>query len=81
MFKEIVDSYDGWSFCQIQYNYVDTEYQAGTRGLKYAASKNLAIIAMEPIQGGNLAVNSPSAIQAIWDQAVIKRTPAEWALQ
>jgi predicted aldo/keto reductase-like oxidoreductase len=81
MFKEIVDSYDGWSFCQIHYNYVDTEYQAGTRGLKYAASKNLAIIVMEPIQGGNLAVNPPSAIQAIWDQAVIKRTPAEWALQ
>ena len=81
MFKEIIDGYDGWTFCQIQYNYVDTEYQAGTRGLKYAASKGLAVVVMEPIQGGNLSVNPSEEIQAIWDEAEIQRSPAEWALQ
>ncbi len=81
MFKEIIDSYDGWTFCQIQYNYVDTEYQAGTRGLKYAALKGLAVVVMEPIQGGNLSIKPSEEIQAIWDEAEIKRTPAEWALQ
>ncbi len=81
VFREIVDGYDGWTFCQIQYNYVDTEYQAGTRGLKYAASKGLAVVVMEPIQGGNLAVNPPDVIQAIWDEAETQRTPADWALQ
>ena len=31
-FEEIVNGSDLWSFCQIQYNYMDTENQAGTRG-------------------------------------------------
>ena len=81
LFKEIIDYYDGWTFCQIQYNYMNTEYQAGTRGLKYAASKGLAVVVMEPIQGGRLAVPPPPDVQAIWDEAPVKRTPAEWALQ
>ncbi|MEM3041039.1 MAG: aldo/keto reductase [Nitrososphaerota archaeon] len=79
--KEIIDGYDGWTFCQIQYNYIDTEYQAGTKGLKYAASKGLGVVVMEPIAGGMLAVTPPPTIQAIWDEAEVKRTPAEWALQ
>jgi predicted aldo/keto reductase-like oxidoreductase len=80
LFKKIIDSYD-WPFCQIQYNYVDTEYQAGRRGLKYAASKGMAIIVMEPIAGGNLAVTPPKDIQAIWNRAGLQFEPAKLALQ
>lgn len=81
VFKDIIDGYDGWTFCQVQYNYMDMDYQAGIRGLKYAASKGLATVIMEPIAGGMLAVKPPPEIQIIWKEAEIKRTPAEWALQ
>jgi len=78
-FNRIVDDY-GWTFCQIQYNFLDTENQAGTAGLKYAASKNMAVIIMEPLRGGNLAKTPPPSVQKIWEKADHKKTPAAWAL-
>lgn len=81
VFKQILDEYDGWTFCQIQYNFMDVEYQAGRRGLEYASDKGLAVVVMEPVRGGRLARNIPPAIQSIWDSAPARRTPAEWALQ
>jgi predicted aldo/keto reductase-like oxidoreductase len=79
-FKEIVDAHD-WTFCQIQYNYMDTNYQAGTEGLHYAAKKGLAVVIMEPIAGGRLAVNPPEGIKKLWKEGHHRWKPAEWALQ
>jgi hypothetical protein len=81
VFQDIVDGYDGWTFCQIMYNYMDEEHQAGTKGLKYAADKGLAVVVMEPIRGGQLSINPPQSILELWDTAPRKRTPADWALQ
>jgi hypothetical protein len=65
--------------CQIQYNYMGEAFQAGTAGLEYAAGKGLAVVVMEPLLGGFL-VTGPAEVQAAWDAAPVRRTPAEWAL-
>lgn len=44
---------------QIQYNYMDIECQAGTRGLKHAADKSLAVVITEGLRGGMLAGQAP----------------------
>ncbi|MBL7202337.1 MAG: aldo/keto reductase [Anaerolineae bacterium] len=78
MFKQIIDAYEGWTMCQIQYNYMNEKDQAGTSGLEYAASKGLAVVVMEPLLGGKL-VDPPPSIQELWDEAKVRRSPAAWA--
>ncbi|MDR0424508.1 MAG: aldo/keto reductase [Clostridiales Family XIII bacterium] len=80
LFKEVLDSYP-WEFCQIQLNYMDAGFQAGVEGMKYAASKGVPVIIMEPLKGGKLTDSVPDAISRLWDKAPIKRSPAEWAFR
>ena len=80
VFKEIVDSYN-WDICQIQYNFLDENSQAGTKGLEYAAKKGIAVIVMEPLHDGNLVRNIPPEVSEVWNESEVKRTPAEWGLR
>jgi hypothetical protein len=80
VFQEIINSYDNWTLCQIQYNYMDEKFQAGSRGLEYAHKKGLAVVVMEPIKGGRLTI-FPEKVARLWADAPVQRTPQEWALR
>lgn len=77
-FVKIIDSYD-WDFCQIQFNYLDVNYQAGLKGLEYASSKNMAIMIMEPLRGGALA-NVPPELEKKFKESNKNLSPVGWAL-
>lgn len=76
VFKKIIDAYDGFEFCQIQFNYIDVDYQAGIEGLEYAAAKGLGVIVMEPLLGGKLALPHEKVAAKLTSE----KTPVEWAL-
>jgi uncharacterized protein len=54
VFEEII-RYHNWDFCQIQLNYIDTEIQAGMKGVHLAEELGIPLVIMEPIKGGTLA--------------------------
>lgn len=80
MFCQLVDAYD-WDFCQIQYNYMDENSQAGRKGLQYADSKGLPVIIMEPLRGGKLVNRLPGEAEKIFVEYPVRHTPAQWALR
>lgn len=79
-FKEIIAAND-WTMCQIQYNFLDEHLQAGTEGLKYAASQKLAVMIMEPLRGGALAGKLPKAVKQIYDKTGTESSAAAWGLR
>ncbi len=80
MFIELLNAYD-WDFCQIQYNYLDENSQAGRTGLMAAAAKGIPVVIMEPLRGGRLVNNLPKGAVNAFEKHSPKRSPAEWALR
>ena len=78
MFCKLLDIYD-WDFCQIQYNYLDENSQAGATGLHRAAEKGLPVIIMEPLRGGRLTNMLPASAKKIIAHTSL--TPAQFAFR
>ncbi len=76
-FLDLLEQYP-WDFCQIQYNYMNENYQAGRAGLLRAHELGLPVIIMEPLLGGKLAVGLPKKAERLF--AETGRSPAAWAL-
>lgn len=76
-FVKLIDCYD-FDFVQIQYNYMNEYYQAGTAGLKLANEKGLAVIVMEPLLGGSLVNSLPNNAMKVIEE--VGSNPVELAL-
>jgi hypothetical protein len=79
-FLKILNDYD-WDFCQIQYNYIDVNSQAGEQGLKAAHEKGIPVIIMEPLRGGKLVNMLPEKARKIISENKRGWTPAQWGLR
>ena len=69
-----------WDMVQIQYNFMDVDNQAGTKGLELAGSMGIPVVIMEGLLGGRLA-SAPDNVQALYDAFPVKRSAVEWAFR
>ncbi len=79
MFCQLMDAYD-WDFCQIQYNYMDENTQAGRVGLQYAYSKGVPVVIMEPLRGGRLVNHLSQKALDTFARYPVQKSPASWGL-
>ena len=78
-FEYILNDWD-WDMVQIQYNFMDVDNQAGTKGLELAGRKGIPVVIMEGLLGGRLA-KAPANVQKLYDEFPVKRSPVEWAFR
>ena len=78
-FEFILNDYD-WDMVQIQYNFMDIENQAGTKGLELAGEKGIPVVIMEGLLGGRLS-KAPENVQALYDAFPVNRSAVEWAFR
>ncbi|MDR2459963.1 MAG: aldo/keto reductase [Deltaproteobacteria bacterium] len=74
LYKTILTSYD-WAMAQLQYNYLDTNFQAGREGVKITAQRGVAVVVMEPLRGGYLVKYMPPVAGE-----PLKKARPDWSL-
>ena len=79
VFEEILTAYH-WDFCQIQYNYMDTDIQAGEKGYALAEKLGIPMVIMEPIKGGSLSA-LPKDITGEFRAYAPDASDSSWALR
>ncbi|MDR1042023.1 MAG: aldo/keto reductase [Deltaproteobacteria bacterium] len=79
LFEEILKSYD-WAMTQVQYNYLDRDWQAGRKGVKLAYDRGVAVVVMEPVRGGFLVNYLPDGPKETFRKAHPDWSLAAWCL-
>ena len=79
--KSIVQAYDRWTLCSVQYSYMDVKHNPGANGIRYAADSGLAVVVTGPLKGGRLTKEPPEEVRQIWAQSGSERSLAEWGLR
>lgn len=77
--ERIVSDHE-WDFCQLQYNYLDTEISNAQKEYEIIRKHNLPLIVMEPVRGGALA-NLCDEANAILKEARPDKSIASWAIR
>lgn len=72
--------YTDWDFAQIQLNYYDWFYNSARKEYETLYNRNIPIMVMEPVRGGQLAKVSYQA-KEILDSVHPDWSPASWALR
>lgn len=78
-FERII-TYRDWDFCQIQFNYMDVDVQAGMKGYELAKKLGIPMIIMEPVKGGSLATLSEDIV-SIFKAEKPSWSVAAWAMR
>ena len=79
LFKEVLEFYD-WDMCQIQQNLIDVDLEVTEEGIRLAGKKGCALVIMEPLRGGGLAV-PPRRVGELYAGYPVKRSAVEWAFR
>lgn len=77
---ETIATYRPWDFCQIQYNYIDTDIQAGDKGYALTEKLGIPLVIMEPVKGGSLA-QLPEDVTLPFREARPDSSISSWALR
>jgi uncharacterized protein len=79
--KSIVQAYEEWVACSLEYSYMDVTHDPGASGIRYAAEQGLAVIATKPFKDGRLTREPPEEVRRVWARSARDWSLAEWALR
>ena len=80
VFEEVMRAAE-WDMCQIQYNFMDTDRQAGIKGYELAKEMGVPVVVMEPLRGGNIIKSVTGEAKEPLTALHPERSVAEWAFK
>lgn len=80
-FKRFMEAYGEYmEFCQIQLNYMDWNFQDAKAKVEYLRERDIAVLVMEPLRGGNLIALSDEDMATL-EAARPGKSAVDWAFR